>query len=388
MYSIISNALNRGAKAFAILASYITQALPKQVLCFSDQKADIYVNIKSDALLHDNGRYLFVLLKTLSLRYSSIAVNSFSLISYYKMGGYGRNIYTINNLYFRSRLPNNRSNKTLIYDQPLSDKTLSGWRKCIRIESNISLPKPVHNQWMLMPYSMHPKLYSLVDQKSLKQLRNGNRKIRIFFSGSIDPKTYSGRGFWKKTDFNLMPRAQIIAAIKSNLSDKVCLIKSQQELMSAMTSDSRGKLILSDRKQFSVPQKQWLSLLSDCDFFICPPGIDMPLCHNAIEAMAVGSIPLINYPNWFSPNLRDFQNCIVFKDETELIEKIQMVLAMPQEQILAIRKNVIDYYERYLNLDIFYQQLMNAKPKQMTLFINLGNRKILQQITPMSTVWG
>ncbi|MEM8614442.1 MAG: hypothetical protein AAGF93_20680, partial [Cyanobacteria bacterium P01_H01_bin.105] len=62
--AFISDAFTKLAKAFSILASYLTKALPKQYC--PRQTAAIYVSIKSDVLLHDNGRYFFVFLKTLS----------------------------------------------------------------------------------------------------------------------------------------------------------------------------------------------------------------------------------------------------------------------------------------------------------------------------------
>ncbi|MEM8611029.1 MAG: hypothetical protein AAGF93_03345, partial [Cyanobacteria bacterium P01_H01_bin.105] len=365
---------------------YLTKALPKQYC--PRQTAAIYVSIKSDVLLHDNGRYFFVFLKTLSSNFPNIAINGFGLINYYKMGSYGRRIYTLKNLKIGQKIPTDRKNRLLIYDVPLARQKMRGWGNCIQIESDISKLRPADNQWALMPYCMHPKIYDLFDQDSIETLRHSDRKIRLFFAGSIDKTVYSGRGFWRKQGFDLMPRAKIIATIQTGLSDRISPVANQQDLTSLFQSGTHKKVVLVNSKRFYIPQKKWLSLLSGCDFFICPPGIDMPLCHNAIESMAVGTIPLINYPHWFSPGLKDLHNCVTYKTEAELLTKINLILSMPDEQISDMRKNVINYYQKYLDFDTFYQQLINSQHQQTTLFFNTGNRDILKQITPQSVIWG
>ena len=81
-----------------------------------------------------------------------------------------------------------------------------------------------------------------------------------------------------------------------------------------------------------IDPEDWLPDLSKTDFFICPPGFCMPMCHNVIEAMAVGAIPVINYPEWFNPTLRHMENCIVFDDRNDLVMKIEEILDMGQQE--------------------------------------------------------
>ncbi|NEQ49658.1 MAG: hypothetical protein F6K11_05925 [Leptolyngbya sp. SIO3F4] len=384
----LSKTLTKVAKASSIFKRYITQALPKQSLQRLSHNTDVYIVIRANALLHDNGRYFFVLLKTLSSKFKAVSVNGFSLLHYYKLGKYGRDIFTIDNLKIDSQLPANKKNKILIYDLPLSKQELDGWSRCIQIQPDISVPKPLDRQWAVMPYCMHPKMYTFFDRSRIEELRTSDRTLRLFFAGSGDSKVYSGKKFWQTKGFDLIPRAEVLGTIKNFFSDAISYIKNQSELTSIPKSGLNNKIILADSKQFYIPQRKWLPLLSNCDFFICPPGIDMPLCHNAIEAMAVGTIPLINYPQWFSPELEDLKNCISYKTKTELVEKINLILSMSDFQISEMRKNVINYYQKYLELDVFYQQLIDSKHREITLFFNTGEREILRQITPESIIWG
>jgi hypothetical protein len=65
--------------------------------------------------------------------------------------------------------------------------------------------------------------------------------------------------------------------------------------------------------------------------------------------MAVGTIPIINYPEWLNPNLEDGVNCIAFNDEDDLEAKIIRALDMGQEEIKEMKSNVIEYYKHHLD---------------------------------------
>jgi hypothetical protein len=103
----------------------------------------------------------------------------------------------------------------------------------------------------------------------------------------------------------------------------------------------------------------WLDTVSKSDFFLCFSGVELPMCHNAIEAMAVGTIPIISYADWFFPALEHKKNAIVFKDEKDLVEKVNEVFQMPQEQIAEMRRNVLKYYETHLSAESFMKRYEN-----------------------------
>jgi hypothetical protein len=118
-----------------------------------------------------------------------------------------------------------------------------------------------------------------------------------------------------------------------------------------------------------IDPKDWLPNLSKVDFFICPPGYVMPMCHNVIEAMAVGAIPIINYPEWLNPTLKHMENCITFEDKNDLVKKIQYVLDMGEQQVARMRHNVIEYYENYLNPGKFVNDIETRKENKITVLM-------------------
>jgi hypothetical protein len=124
-----------------------------------------------------------------------------------------------------------------------------------------------------------------------------------------------------------------------------------------------------DTSRIWIEEPDWLDTLARSDFFLSPPGIVMPMCHNIIEAMAVGTIPITNYPEWMRPNLVHMQNCIVFDDEADLIRKMQLALSLNESEIARMRANVIDYYRKHLDPRSFVRGLEARPERDITVLL-------------------
>jgi glycosyltransferase involved in cell wall biosynthesis len=106
--------------------------------------------------------------------------------------------------------------------------------------------------------------------------------------------------------------------------------------------------------------EEWLSRLSECNFFLACPGMIMPMCHNIIEAMAVGTIPITEYAEEFYPPLEHEKNCLVFKGSAEAKAMIEYALTLTPEQVKRMKENVIQYYEEHLSPESFIQRVRQA----------------------------
>lgn len=137
--------------------------------------------------------------------------------------------------------------------------------------------------------------------------------------------------------------------------------------------DYINKCVIIDTGKLWIDDQCWLENLSKSDFFLCPPGISMPMCHNAIEAMSVGTIPIINYPEWFSPSLIHMENCIIYDDETDLLDKIDCALNLEKPKLAEMRKKVIDYYNSHLNPVSFINKLEFIQDNKQLILITTGN---------------
>ena len=98
-----------------------------------------------------------------------------------------------------------------------------------------------------------------------------------------------------------------------------------------------------------IEQEKYMDFLTNCSFYLFTPGVGFPLCHNNYEAMAAGCIPITQYAHYHFPNLEHGKNCLVFKDEKDLVKQVNRALEMDEEEISRMRNNVIKYYEQYLS---------------------------------------
>ena len=72
------------------------------------------------------------------------------------------------------------------------------------------------------------------------------------------------------------------------------------------------------------------------------------------ESMSTGAIPVLQYPEFFHPVLEYGKTCYSFRDRTELENLLdQLVHTADDGDREDMRKNVIEYHERYLSLNGF-----------------------------------
>lgn len=253
-----------------------------------------------------------------------------------------------------------------IYIFDTEDKGLKGrpWRKRLRIKFDLFSPyrlsKPI-----IMPYAVHPMHAKKVVGESLSELRATNRKVRILFAGDLEG--YKRR--WISHPKEKLSRVDVISTIKERLGEPLRLANTAQELSEIMESAYTKQLVIVDNDGARVDWNRWLDVIARADFFLCPPGIVMPMCHNIIEAMAIGTIPITSYPEWFSPKLEHLKNCVVFDGKDDLIEKVNMVLAMSDEQKIEIRENAMKYYELNLTPQIFVKKVEASPESRLNILM-------------------
>jgi hypothetical protein len=322
----------------------------------------IFAKFTSDDILDEMGRLLYSILNIFAT--NGYQVKLFNNIDFDKLDKYGRLVATMNQLTLVDTIPDNASQVIYLYDKEDKSSSRLDWKKRIQIKFDIFSSYLITDP-VIMPYPVHPLLSGADLPQRLEKLRKAVKTVRIFFSG--DTKGYTkNRIHYPNTK---LPRLAVIETILEQLGDKTIHMKDEAALHGLLKGDFNNSCVIVDTAKLWIDPEDWLTHLSKTDFFICPPGYCMPMCHNVIEAMAVGSIPIINYPEWFNPTLRHMENCIVFGDKGDLIRKLQEVLEMGQEQVLEIRKKVIEYYQNHLSPDKFISEIELRKDKKITVLM-------------------
>lgn len=216
-----------------------------------------------------------------------------------------------------------------------------------------------------LPFVMHSTMYTFNCSVNFDK----KRQTRVFFSGNSDRKTYSNPIV--NEVFGIMNRVQIIDALKENagrFGRDISFDGNANALIQIM--DWEWNPEESRNLQLRVDNEQWLNKLGDADFFLCGPGI-MPFCHNTIEAMAMGCIPILQYHQLFVPKLEDGVNCITFKNADDLVNKIEGILKKTENEIREMRENVRNYYDEYLCPESIRALLTSSNRNEFLFPVNI-----------------
>jgi hypothetical protein len=223
----------------------------------------------------------------------------------------------------------------------------------------------------IAPYPMHPNQYKLyLDPVFNDELRKSRRTMRISFSGKARQLMYAD--IRVKTFFNVMSRLEVLRFIVDQYPERVTHLKShadKQILNHVLNSDDEtNDIIISEVK---TKEKDWLRFLWKSHFFVCPPGARMPWSHNCVEAMSAGAIPILEYSSLFHPSLEHGKNCLCYTNYDELKSAIDRALEMEPGEIETMRKNVFDYYDRYLSGESITKRINNFQ-RSSTQLLNVA----------------
>lgn len=195
-----------------------------------------------------------------------------------------------------------------------------------------------------------------------------NKKRSIFMIGCIDKKSYE---VFDENIFGMENRYKCYKhLLENNLIDK---FDNLQELIFFLKSSRDKACIIIGRNEFEIKMVNLRKIISKFAFYLTLPGVVMPFTHNIVEALSVGSIPIIhkNYAKLFRPNLKHMVNAIIYQDLTDLEFKMKDATSLSKEQVKKISENAYEYYKTYMS------------PEKVVSFI-LENKKIYLQAEHLS----
>jgi hypothetical protein len=219
---------------------------------------------------------------------------------------------------------------------------------------------------LVMPYFAHPDLQRLGRMPT----STSPRPIRVGFAGTVAEDVYR-----KKFAFPMPGRPDVLRTIADRFGSRVAVVESEAAL-AAVDPGLTPIVLVVVRERRDATRKHvlqgraYLSFLERCSFFIAPPGFRMPLCHNLIEAMSVGTVPILSYGNWLHPPLCDGIDSLRFETLDELQTVVEQALAMSEDDIRMLRSGVSAYYEDHLSVDSFAQKLCPQLERSPTIVVN------------------
>lgn len=258
--------------------------------------------------------------------------------------------------------------------------------RSIKLNLNVFSRNKLNEPYFLFPYPMHPQVYGERYFDRINEFRNIEKKTGVFFSGNTFKEAYHHPIF--KDFFKILDRHEVLKVLDEELSEKETFIIQQKgDLQKFFANKYLDKFVRTDWEwspqksrnlDIRIPNDKWLKTLAQSNFFLATPGIRMPMCHNVIEAMSVGSIPILQYPKDFDPNLEHLKNCLFFDSKKDLVQKVRYALQMDKEQISEIRQNVLTYYDSFHTPKAFVKTIENQQEQNIVLYLYAEHISIIE----------
>jgi hypothetical protein len=211
-----------------------------------------------------------------------------------------------------------------------------------------------------LPFGLHPDALRGTPDEELHRLREVPRRWRLFFSGACSARYYDTH--WIRREFGKMPRSEALEVIQDELPENRTVTPNSWSELEALLDEHVPGFVWVPGATSVIPTTSWLEVLARAEVFLAAPGVSYPMCHNVVEAMSVGVVPLIEYPEQFDPPLRHGQECLVFAGEEQLRHRVGEIMRMPPSELAALGRTAAEYYDRHLSPEGFVGQL-EADPR-------------------------
>ena len=241
--------------------------------------------------------------------------------------------------------------------QPLPDDALvlSDVDSMDRSHITMLIGRDIDRGIPVMPYPMHPATFPFSGREQLAALRKTKSRGPIFFAGNQKPKYGDER---MRKNFAMLSRLEILEELARSFPDRI-----KPTMNSAAGHDARGvsrAIVISDSRIDPIAACDWLATIAKARFFLCCPGSAQPVCHNLVEAMSVGTIPILEYDERMTPTLRDGENAICFRGRRGLIDAIDRIDQLTSDQIIRLSNNAANHYDRHLCCTTFMRRLRDG----------------------------
>jgi hypothetical protein len=215
-----------------------------------------------------------------------------------------------------------------------------------------------------MPFFVHPYVGARI--KLPHPYRVEDRRIaRLFFGGNTTEDRYSKTSIGKT--YRILTRREVLDVATETIGEG---IHRPTDAVEWLASGVWHPFVMFQTQKGGIPRDRWVDALASSDFFLACPGVDMPLCHNLIEAMAGGAIPILQYANYLPSPLENRVNALTFDSTESLRETVKTALGMSQAEVVQLRANVNAYYQKHLAPGCFTRRLFDGKMTRKNLLFN------------------
>lgn len=248
-----------------------------------------------------------------------------------------------------------------------------GKNRIVSLDYDVFNKKRDYSDGYFFPIAFYPSFLNRESERlALSKSGNGNRAIKVLFAGTINHFYKDER---TKEYFEINTRAEIFDYIQQQMpSDQVYIPRTYSDLRDKMQNGELvDKIVLLNASEVAIPPEDYFAVLHQTDYFIHMSGYIQPFCHNQIETMACGVIPITQFPDIFHPNLDEGVHARIFKTLPDLHALLEKILTEKSDTMDTIRANVVSYYKDYFSYDSFEKRITTTG----TLYICAGRDSLL-----------
>lgn len=198
-----------------------------------------------------------------------------------------------------------------------------------------------------MPFPLFPGVYARGEDRNIEALRRHPRPWKVFFGGDAMLGKYSQSSITEV--YRKLPRTDVLEQLRQRLPVGRWTDPQDQAAFDTLSGAAFDGLVIMNTRHCRVAVEAWLSTLASGRFYLACPGYRYPMSHNIIEAMAVGSVPITQYPELFYPPLEHGKNCLVFQDAHDLVDIVEQAIHMQDAKAAELSASAAAYYDRYLS---------------------------------------
>lgn len=205
-------------------------------------------------------------------------------------------------------------------------------------------------QTLFLPILFHPDMLNTEAYEKASGLAvKDKRPIGALFAGNCDQATYDNPEI--EAQYGLLNRYSIMQLASKLPAGQVVFPLDRRSFDEALIAGKLAdKLVWIDTNRFRIAQNEWLDIIGKSRHFVCTPGVRYPYCQNLNEAMACGSVPILQYPDFYQPSLRDGANALVFSNGVDFAKTIGRALETNPADWGQISRSAVEYHDSRLGL--------------------------------------
>jgi hypothetical protein len=255
------------------------------------------------------------------------------------LGEYDRKILDFENVFIE-----NHKTKDLPYSTiRLPSKFWKSSKDVIPIEFNYYNRNIDDEKRLFIPFGIHPEArLKGLDRQNVIETKNDS--IRIFCAGNLSYPDYNTQTIPSR--FSMLNRATAIETIKRYFPESTSFAPLQ-----ILADDFKASICLIDQAKCGLNMESYFRALESSTFIFCPPGVNLPHCHNIYEGMSRGCIPILEYPHLLRPKLTPNVNCLSFEGSTGLIDTLKYALTLKKDVIKDLKSNTTSYFNTFCNIN-------------------------------------